>query len=273
MKQLQDFPIMMHRPILMGLDGQYGTVENPVCQELPLEIQINSQPVSMLMRTPGMERELALGFCFTNELIQSADDVTEMACFTPEGEPYITRISLTIPNLQGKSVSPEAFIKFSSGSVNSAKIFEDIFRKVAPISSNRRFPVSILPRLPDQLYAVQELRSHCGATHAAALIDKQGNALFCAEDVGRHNGLDKLIGYIVRNKIDTCDKILMLSSRASFEMIQKAVRIAFPVVASVSAPTDLALQVAERLNCTYISFLRKGSFFIYTHPWRFGINN
>ena len=76
-----------------------------------------------MVRTPGMEQELALGFCFTNELIQSVDDVTDMACFTPEGETYITQISLTIPALEGKSVSPEAFVKFSSGSVNSAKIF------------------------------------------------------------------------------------------------------------------------------------------------------
>lgn len=271
MKQVQDFPIVRHRPFLIGLDGQYSQVENLVCQELPLEIQINSVPCAMLMRTPGMEQELALGFCFTNELIQSIDDVTDIACFTPEGEAYMTHINLTIPALQGKAASPEAFVKFSSGSVSSTSILEDIFRKVAPITSSGRFPVSILPRLPGQLNAFQKLRARCGATHGATLINEQGETLFCAEDVGRHNGLDKLIGYLVLNKIETHNKILMLSSRASFEMIQKAVRIAFPVVASVSAPTDLALQVADRLNCTYVSFLKNGSFFIYTHPWRFGI--
>ena len=271
MQQSQVFPIVRHRPIQVQRDGRYQIIENGVCQEIPLEICINAAPYAMLMRTPGLEKELALGFCFTNELISSPDEVTDLACFTSEGAPYIARVTLTIPSLQGKSPAQSPSLKLSSGSVNSTAVLHDMFQKIPPVSSRTSFLLSILPGLPEQLQACQELRAYCGATHGAALINEQGKALFCAEDVGRHNGLDKLIGHILLNKIDTQDKILMLSSRASFEMIQKAVRIAFPVVASVSAPTDLALQVAAKLNCTYISFLKKGDFYIYTHPWRFGL--
>lgn len=271
MKQSQVVPIVRRQPIQVQPDGRYQIIENAVCQEIPLEICINAVPYTMLMRTPGLEKELALGFCFTNELIYTPDEVIDLACFTPDGAPYVTRVMLTIPRLQGKFPVQEPLLKFSSGAMNSTAVLNEIFQKIPPVSSRASFLLSILPDLPEQLHACQELRAHCGATHGAALISKEGKALFCAEDVGRHNGLDKLIGYILLEKIDTHDKILMLSSRASFEMIQKAVRIAFPVVASVSAPTDLALQVAEKLNCTYISFLRKGSFYIYTHPWRFGL--
>ncbi|GAK56811.1 protein FdhD homolog [Candidatus Vecturithrix granuli] len=267
----QIIPIVQHWPIQVQRDGRYQMIENAVCQEIPLEICINAAPYAMLMRTPGLEKELALGFCFTNELIYSPDEVIDLACFTPDGAPYITRVMLTIPGLQGKFPVQEPLLKFSSGAVNSTAVLHEIFQKVAPVSSRTSFLLSILSDLPEQLYACQKLRAYCGATHGAALINEEGKAIFCAEDVGRHNALDKLIGHILLNHIDTRDKILMLSSRASFEMIQKAVRIAFPVVASVSAPTDLALQVAEKLNCTYISFLKKGDFYIYTHPWRFGL--
>ncbi len=271
MNPLQVVPIVKRHPIRIQRDGRSQVIENPVCEEIPLEICINATPYAMLMRTPGLEKELALGFCFTNELICSADEVTDVTCFTPEGASYITTVRLTIPKLQTTSPVQMSMLKFSSGFVTNAAILREIFQKVAPISARTSFLLSILPELPERLHACQVLRAHCGATHGAALIDAQGKALFCAEDVGRHNGLDKLIGHILLEKIDTYDKMLMLSSRASFEMIQKAVKIAFPVVASVSAPTDLALQVAEKLKCTYISFLKKGDFYIYTHPWRFGL--
>lgn len=264
-------PLVIHTPIFVK-DGEYARVENPICEEIPLEIRINGEPYVTLMRTPGAERELAMGFCFTDELITSVADVTGMTCHADGDAPFIQRVELTIPSFRGKQGKRGSVIKSSSGALNRAQLLEDVLRNVAPVRSQQRFDLAIVDSFPEKLDASQTLRAKCGATHGAALFDQQGTVLFGAEDIGRHNGLDKLIGHILLNNIATDDKLLMLSSRASFEMMQKAARVAIPVVASVSAPTDLALRVAERLNCTYISFLKKRGFYIYTHPWRFGIS-
>ncbi len=270
MMNFEHDPIVMHRPILVK-NGEITRVDNPICQEIPLELRINGESYVTLMRTPGAERELAVGFCFTDELIASAADVTGIACHANAYAPFIQRVDLTIPSFTGKQGKCGSAIKSSSGSLNRAQILDDAMRNIPPIRSQQRFDLAIVASFPEKLDASQTLRAKCGATHGAALFDPHGNALFGAEDIGRHNGLDKLIGHILLNNIATDDKLLMLSSRASFEMMQKAARIAIPVVASVSAPTDLALQFADRLNCTYISFLKARGFYIYTHPWRFGI--
>ena len=271
MKMQNMFPIVEYQPIL-AQEGESHLVRNSICQEFPLEIRINGSPYVTLMRTPGLEKELAVGFCFTDDLITQADEITAIREEGDEHSPYVASVEVTIPGFQGCKIKDDgAALKSSSGSVNRTQILEDIFRKIAPIRSQKHFKLGIIDDLPEQLNAGQVIRSKCGATHASALFDEDGNSLFCAEDVGRHNGLDKLIGYVLLHKIDTSDKLLMLSSRASFEMIQKAVRMSIPVVASISAPTELALKIAERLQCTYISFLKKKGFYIYTHPWRFGL--
>ena len=270
MMNSQHDPIVIHTPILVK-NGELARVENPICEEVPLEFRINGEPYVTLMRTPGAERELAVGFCFTDELIASVADVTDIACYADDDAPFVQRVELTIPSFTGKQGKRGSVIKSSSGATNRAQILEDILRNIPPVGSQQQFDLSIVKAFPEKLDGCQTLRAKCGATHGAALFDQYGNVLFGAEDIGRHNGLDKLIGHILLNNIPTDDKLLMLSSRASFEMMQKAARIAIPVVASVSAPTHLALQVADKLNCTYISFLKTHGFYIYTHPWRFGI--
>jgi len=263
-------PIIIHTPILVK-DGRCTRVDNPICEEIPLEIRINGSPYVTLMRTPGAERELAIGFCFTDEVIASVAEVADMKCYAEADAPFIQRVELTIPSFTMKQGKRGSVIKSSSGAINQAQVLEDILRNIAPVYSQQHFDLAVLESFPEKLDASQTLRAKCGATHGAALFDQHGNVLFSAEDIGRHNGLDKLIGHILLKKIATEDKLLMLSSRASFEMMQKAARVAIPVVASVSAPTDLALQVADRLNCTYISFLKTRGFYIYTHLWRFGL--
>ncbi len=209
-----------------------------------------------------------MGFCFTNDLICSADEVSDISYVSTENSPFLIGVNLTIPSLTGKHLRRGETLTASSGAVSRKTILDDMLHNITPIRSQERFKVSIIEQLPDKLNACQILRSKCGATHGSALFDKHGEPLFCAEDVGRHNGLDKLIGFMVLHRITASDKLLVLSSRASFEMIQKAVRMSIPVIASVSAPTELALRVADQLHCTYISFLKKGGFYIYTHPWR-----
>ncbi len=270
--QFNGLPITVFTPIRCH-NGQCEVVENAICQEAPLTLVINGQTYTTIMRTPGLEEELALGCCFTENLIATAADVTALTCHASPADPFIQRVELTIPALEGRAFARTATLKSSSGAVNHLNMLSEVLQHIPPLTASRRFDVRVLDHFSDQLDAAQPLRARCGATHAAALFDAAGTLLFCAEDVGRHNGLDKLIGYILRQRIVTEDKLLMLSSRASFEMMHKAVRIALPVVASVSAPTELALRVADALRCTYVSFLKRGGFYIYTHPWRFGLGD
>jgi FdhD protein len=269
----QVFPLVTYTPIQVK-DRQNRRVKNLVCQELPLEIRINDTPYATLMRTPTLEKELAIGFCFTDKVLTSIDDISNILCTSTQGFSYITTVALVIPRLIGQDLTRQSLLKSSSASVNNPQILEDLLHNEPPPESEtpeRLFDLSVLNELPDKLNACQVLRAKCGATHGAALFSHTGKLVCCTEDVGRHNALDKLIGFVLLNRIDTRDKMLMLSSRASFEMIQKAGSVSIPVVATISAPTDLALRVAERLRCTYISFLKKGGYNIYTHPWRFGV--
>lgn len=274
MEPTQKFPLITYTPIQVK-DGDRHVVEHLVCQELPLAIRINDSPYTTLMRTPGLEKELAIGFCFTDRVIQTIDDVSEITCTSGQNTPYINTVVLTIPHLIGRDLTQRSLLKSSSASVSSSKILDEVLDSTLSLQTGNtetHFSLSMLDELPAKLNACQALRAKCGSTHGVALFRPTGELVCCAEDVGRHNALDKLIGFVLLNKVDASNKILMLSSRASFEMIQKAVSISIPVVASVSAPTDLALRVADRFQCTYISFLKRGGYHIYTHPWRFGLN-
>lgn len=263
------FPLVSYTPIHVK-HGESSVTEHLVCQELPLEIRINDAPYATLMRTPGLDRELAVGFCFTDGVIDAVDEIADVQSLSAQDSPYITAITLNIPTFAGQDMSQRSLLKSSSASVNRRQILDQA-QKPDPDLEQRatRFNLAVLDDLPDKLKACQTLRAQCHSTHGAALFDQYGELRCCTEDVGRHNALDKLIGYVLLNQLTTHDCILMLSSRASFEMIQKAGRIAIPVVATISAPTALALEVAEQLRCTYLSYLKQGGVAIYTHPWRF----
>lgn len=272
MASTQTFPIVTYTPILVN-DGERGVVENLVCLELPLEIRINGSPHVTLMRTPGLDKELAVGFCFTDKIIATVADIHAIRCITPQNTSWVTAVELTIPKVEEQPALRRSVIKSSSAGVHNAHIFDNLpaIPHEGDDFSEPCFELSVLDALPEKLSACQVLRSKCHSTHGTALFNRTGERVCCTEDVGRHNALDKLIGIVLLNNLTPGDKILMLSSRASCEMIQKAGRIGFPVVATISAPTDLALQMADRLKCTYVSFRKKGGYYIYTHPWRFGL--
>lgn len=270
----QTLPLVTYTPIQIK-HGESSLTENLVCQELPLEIQINDSPYATLMRTPGLDKELAVGFCFTDGVVDAIDEIADIQCLSVSDSPYVTTITMNIPKFSGQDMSQRSLLKSSSASVNSTQILEHLLSQEPGTEVWQRgnhFNLSVLDELPDKLKASQTLRAKCHSMHGAALFDQHGELLCCTEDVGRHNALDKLIGYVLLNSIKTDETILMLSSRASFEMIQKAGRVAIPVVATISAPTDLALKVADRLRCTYVRHLKQDGFYIYTHPWRFGLS-
>ncbi len=251
--------------------------------EEPMEIRLGFGPmdmrqqksVSVTMRTPGNDFELALGFLFTEGIIQNPNDVykihycTELN--TKENLENIVRVELK-PDLEiDLSKLQRNFYTTSSCGVCGKESIEAIMTNCPVLLPD--YSVQINPQtitqLPDKLRAQQNVFEHTGGIHACALFDTEGNLLLLREDVGRHNALDKLIGAALNlPAIQPNKTILLLSGRASFELLQKAAMAGIPIVCAVGAPSSLAVQTAQSFNITLVGFLRNQRFNIYSTPQR-----
>jgi len=230
--------------------------------EFPLTIRVNDDAFAV-MRTPGDDRELVAGFLLTEGLIASLDDIhTFSQC---EDSPHVITVKTARPS--GGS-SPRNMIITSScglcGHENIQALLESLKRVECPM----KMPLDILFRIPDLARASQALFSRTGGAHAAALFDNQGNLQAVREDVGRHNALDKLLGYALLAGIATKESGIFLSGRVSLELIIKVVRARVPLIAAVSAPTAAAVQAADRLGITLCGFMRGNEVSVYANGWQ-----
>jgi len=237
--------------------------------EEPLEIRIGDEAFVTLMRTPSLEKELVIGFCFTEGLIESLSDVLLLEhCGTASerGTHNVATVRLANP---GKIEKPSRNIEARTAcGICSRATIEDLALDIPKNESALTVSIDVLSKLNAKMLEAQKLFSSSGATHAAALFTSDGELVVCAEDLGRHNALDKIIGHCIIRGIPTSDKVVMLSGRTSFELVMKASRAKIPVVASISAPTMLAVELSQRLGCTLVGFLRDEGFNIYTYPDR-----
>ncbi len=251
--------------------------------EEPMEIRLGFGPmdmrqqksVSVTMRTPGNDFELALGFLFTEGIIQNPQHIYKIQYCTElntkENLENIVRVELK-PDLEiDLSKLQRNFYTTSSCGVCGKESIEAIMTN-CPVQLPD-FSVQINPQtitqLPDKLRAQQSVFEHTGGIHACALFDTDGNLLLLREDVGRHNALDKLIGATLHSTAIQPNKtILLLSGRASFELLQKAAMAGISVVCAVGAPSSLALETAQSFNITLVGFLRNQRFNIYSTPQR-----
>lgn len=257
-------------------------VSDALAIEEPLEIRLEFGPaekravqnISVTMRTPGNDAELALGFLFTEGIIQNHSDITEIAhtfIACAENKENMIQVSLnenTIPNL--RNTERNFYTTSSCGVCGKGSI--DAIRTVNAYVKQDDFNIidsNIFHQLPQKLNRHQQVFADTGGLHASALFTPQGELLLVREDVGRHNALDKLIGASLNNNlIPLTNYILLLSGRASFELIQKAAMAGITIVAAVGAPSSLAVQLAEEFNITLVGFLRNNRFNIYTAPHR-----
>ncbi|MBM3167588.1 MAG: formate dehydrogenase accessory sulfurtransferase FdhD, partial [Chloroflexi bacterium] len=154
------------------------------------------------------------------------------------------------------------------GSTGSAATAAQLATDLPPLQSDLRLRQEMLLGLAQTMVAAQGVHKQTGGVHAAALFASTGELLVLREDIGRHNAVDKVLGYALLRHLPLDDKVLLTTGRASHEMVVKAVRLGLPVVASVSSPTSLAVQIASRLNCTLIGYLRGQRMVLYTHWWR-----
>jgi FdhD protein len=222
--------------------------------EEPLSIRVQGKPYSVVMRTPGNEIALVAGFCLTEGIIDSADDYTSLA-FCDGEDTNVIAVTLTPDRRDNISeiLDRRGFISQTSCGLCGKEIVEDLFQIIKPLADDVRIDGKKALACLENINQHQPLRQQTRAAHAAVLYSSQFEFLAAAEDVGRHNALDKVIGQVVLDrKLDQAG-LLTLSSRISYELVQKAARARIPIILATSRPTALAAKLAAELNITLAS--------------------
>lgn len=253
-------------------EGAWDQALDEVAAEEPFEVRVGGRSVAVIMRTPGHDRDLAAGFLVGEGIIASRDDIRSI-------QPGLDRDGFPQPNVLDLRLRPEIeaserlwqrnfFVSSSCGLCGKASI-EAAQVLVRPIPPGGSFSAAALLGLDEKLRAAQRVFSRTGGLHAAGLFDRAGNLLVHHEDVGRHNAVDKVVGRLLFDgKLPARDAVLMVSGRASFELLQKAAVAGIPIFAAVSAPSSLAVEMAVAANVTLVGYLRPGRFVIYSGPER-----
>ncbi len=263
-----------------SFDGDGGEEkEIEIVREEPLSLHINGRQAALLMRMPGRERALVAGFCVSEGLVKSFSDVlTIQHCGqtsgvteaeSSDGEAIISRNRAHVV-VRPEGLQEEArlevvrLIRAGCGAV-------DVDRSELPlptVSEGPEINYQILFGLSRDMRDAQRVHKRVGGVHAAALYDVEGQRVVLCEDVGRHNAVDKVIGYCLLHDVPLSDKLLLCSGRLSYEMVTKAIRMDIPALASMSSPTSLAAQIADQFNLTMIGYLGGQRMTVYTHPER-----
>ncbi|HYG68964.1 MAG TPA: formate dehydrogenase accessory sulfurtransferase FdhD [Anaeromyxobacteraceae bacterium] len=280
--------------------------------EEPLEIRVDGETVATTMRTPGQDGELALGFLFAEGIIEGAADVGSVAHCGRHGEEGYGNV-IDVHSAGGHRIDPERVLEgrrwappTSACGVCGRRTIEDLLSRARPVDPELRVPRSLLTAAQEALRSRQPIFARTGGLHAAAILDTTGAVLAAAEDVGRHNAVDKAVGQLVRSGLlgraqgqpaeaaperagglggrgaspqhdvrgggEPRPAVLAVSGRAGFEIVQKAAAAGVPVVASVSAPSSLAAELADRASIALAGFVRGEACNVYTHAWRLGIS-
>jgi FdhD protein len=252
---------MTDSPITLGVFAKaVGTrlskEEDRIAVEEPLELRLGRTPVAVTMRTPGEDRELAAGFLLTEGIIRRLSDI-EKITGPARSLPNVVSIKLRRALRFRRDRLMRHFYATSSCGLCGKTTLESIRVKTQPVSGDFKVPLQLLYSLPERLREAQDTFEETGGLHAAALFDAEGTLLHLREDVGRHNAVDKVIGAaLMSNQLPLDGCILLVSGRASFEIMQKALVARIPVVAAVSAPSSLAIALARKFKMTLIGFLR-----------------
>ncbi|MEW2521749.1 formate dehydrogenase accessory sulfurtransferase FdhD [Actinacidiphila alni] len=260
------------RRILRIRDGVVGHRADTLVAEEPLEIRLNGRPLAITMRTPGDDFALATGFLVSEGVLAAADEVASVvycAGATDEGVNTYNVVDVRLaPGVPVPDITLERNVYTTSSCGLCGKASLDAVRTATrlPITDHRSPALTpeLLSSLPDRLRGAQAVFDRTGGLHAAALFDADGELLDAREDVGRHNAVDKLVGRALRDgRLPLAGNILMVSGRASFELAQKAVMAGIPVLAAVSAPSSLAVDLAVETGLTLVGFLRGNAMNVY----------
>jgi FdhD protein len=237
--------------------------------EEPLSIRVQGRPYAVIMRTPGMELEHATGFCLAEGLIDTRADIKTIA-FCDGNDTNTVTVTLKDDRLGkvGPNLDRRGYISQSSCGICGKELVEDLAAQIETVDKDPRLPAKRCYDYLERIEKHQPLHRKTISAHAAVIYDDQFQTLAVAEDVGRHNALDKAVGQLVQQ--DRLDRAVTvtLSSRVSYEMVQKTARARIPIILAVSRPTRMALTLAEPLGLTIACFDRRDGLFIFTHPQR-----
>ena len=238
-----------------------------VAIEEPLELRVEGRSIAVIMRTPGNDRELAAGFLLSEGVIKSAKDLFDITtCVAPgtAGRGNAVDAALARPGHADLDKLTRHVFTSSSCGVCSKGSIESVLKRRKPITDHLRIRASLLLSLPRRLAASQPDFQLTGGLHASALFDLTGNLIAVREDVGRHNALDKLLGWaLLERLVPLHEHIVLLSGRVSFEMTQKAHAAGIPIVAAISAPTSLAVEFVRESGQTLAGFVRGRTLNVY----------
>lgn len=249
--------------------GGHKQLDDAITEEVPVAMIYNDTPFAVMMVTPLDLEDFALGFSLSEGLVSEQSELTSI-----EVRPRLEGIELAMQVTstaveQHAGHGGERLLPGRSGcGLCGARMLEDAVRHPAPVGDGPDIEPAALQRALDALPALQPINAATGSIHAAAWADVDGRIAMVREDVGRHNALDKLIGAMVKTHIDPAQGFLVVTSRASYEMVTKAASAGIRLMAAISAPTALAIHLAETTRLTLIGFARQDSYVVYTHPQR-----
>ena len=259
--------------------GSWSDAPDAVVMEEPLQLLLDGEPLSVVMRTPGQDIELALGLLFAEGIVRTADDVRGLRISAESGETegavhveasIVDSNQVDVHLARTRRRKPErSMLSSSACGVCGAVMIEDLRRDLAGLPAGLSIDAAMLPRLVERLRSSQGVFDRTGGLHGAGLFDPRGEPVCMREDVGRHNAVDKVVGrMLLDGRLPAHDSILVVSGRAGYEIIQKSITAGIPVVAAVGAPSSLAVALARDFNQTLVGFLRGERFNVYAAPNR-----
>jgi FdhD protein len=256
-------------------DGARTSAPDRAATEEPLEIRLHGRPFAVIMRTPGADRELAAGFLLSERVLRTADDLGAVAyCTSADAEHPENIVDVTLAGEAAAAVDRlfetrrNVTTNTSCGMCGRVTI-ESLRVDADPVKSGWTIAPSAIVDIPDRLRESQVVFDQTGGLHAAGLFGRDGRLDAFAEDVGRHNAVDKVVGrMLIEERLPLSEHLLFVSGRTSFEIVQKAFLAGIPILAAVSAPSSLAIELAQECGVTLIGFLRGRSFNIYSCPGR-----
>ncbi len=252
--------------------GSFAPMREALAAEEPLEIRLGGKRFTLTMRTPGNDEELAAGFLLAEGFIERWSDVGEIRRVRDrrgKPEPNVLDVILNVRSERLRERLRRNFTISSSCGICGKTSIASIMRRVARLNGGDPIGALALLGLAARLGESQEVFAATGGLHACAMFDLGGRLLVVREDVGRHNAVDKAVGWALeRGMVPLGRALMMVSGRLSFEIVQKAAAAGVPILAAISAPSSLAVKLADRAGITLVGFLRGGSFNAYTHPKR-----
>jgi FdhD protein len=274
------------REVAILRQGQASPERDTVAVEEPMEVRVNGDSFAVIMRTPGADRDLAAGFLLAEDVIRSGDEIGTIEYCRPaeppvpaaareasdEGRDNTINVTVTgdaVSRLAARLGERRQVMMTASCGLCGRRTIESLQARVASVRGDWQVGADVIAALPDRLRASQSVFDSTGGLHAAGLFGRSGSLQLSAEDVGRHNAVDKIVGRTLLAGLHPLDaSILLVSGRTSFELVQKALLAGVPLIAAVSAPSSLAIDLAQQANITLCGFVRGPRFNIYSHPQR-----